>query len=445
MTILPLTRAARWAGPLALSLLLGVSGCDSVLEANDPDIVTEASSAAGAVALRNGVILRFNQAMDGGGDAPDGFFLLGGLMADEWVSGDSFEQRNTTDWRTTVFTNSFLSDIFRRASRVRNEGQAAIIALRQFSPIPTSNIGQMFALIAFAENQISEFFCNGIPFSELDGNNIVFGDPVPYDSGYARAVNHADSALAFVGGPDSAKIRQLATVIKARALLNRNQHAAAAAIAATVATSFQYLSTHSVNSTSNVMWLQAAAPVKGGLSRYVLADNEGTNGLNFRSAGDPRLPLGPIANAFDNSVQNVATQGIWQDRSDPVIIASGIEARLIEAEAALRAGNNTLFLQKLNDARVTKTGLAPLSDPGSQTARENLLFRERAFWLFSTGHRLGDFRRLIRQYGRTAETVFPIGVSSKGTPYGQDVNFPIPQSEQNNPKNPTAACTDRLP
>ena len=441
MTILPLTRATtRLAGAMTIGLLLAGVGCNSVLEANDPDIVTQATSAAGAVALRNGVILRFNQAMDGSGDAPDGFFLLGGLMGDEWVSGDSFEQRNTTDWRTTIYTNSFLSDIFRRAGRVRNEGQAAIIALRQFSPTPASNIGQMFALIAFAENQVSEFFCNGIPFSELDGNQIVFGDPVSYDSGFARAVNHADSALVFVAGPDSARIRQFATVIKARALLNRNQPAAAAALAATVATSFTYLSTHSVNSTDNVLWLQSIS-----LRRYVMADNEGTNGLNFRSANDPRIPIGPLVNAFDNSVQNVATQAIWTKRTDSVVVASGIEARLIEAEAALRAGNNALFLQKLNDARATKAALTPLADPGTQTARENLLFRERAFWMFSTGHRLGDLRRLIRQYGRTADQVFPIGISSKGTPYGSDVNFPIPQSEQNNPKDPTAQCTDRLP
>lgn len=441
MTILPTTRTIRrWAGGLALGCTLTLAGCESILEANDPDIVQDAGSAAGALALRNGVFLRFGQAFDGSGDAPDGFFLLGGLLTDEWVSGDTFEQRNTTDFRALAFTNSFLSTIFRSANRVRNEGRAAINALRQYAPTPASNIGQMFALIAFAENQISEFFCNGIPFSELDGNSIIFGDPVSYDSGYARAVNHADSALAFVAGPDSARIRQLAAVVKARALLNRNQPAAAAAVAATVATSFQYLSTHSINSTSNVMWLQSVS-----LRRYVLANNEGTNGLDFRSAADPRIPLGPLVNAFDGSVQNVASQAIWTARTDPVIIASGIEARLIEAEGALRANNPGLFIQRLNDARLTKTGLAPLSDPGTTTAREDLLFRERAFWLFSTGHRHGDLRRLMRQYGRTQNAVFPIGVNFKGTPYGGDVNFPIPQAEQNNPNHQTAACTDRLP
>jgi len=46
--------------------------------------------------------------------------------------------------------------------------------------------------------------------------------------------------------------------------------------------------------------------------------------------------------------------------------------------------------------------LAALTDPGTAEARVDLLFRERAFWFFLTGHRQGDLRRLIRQYGRFA-------------------------------------------
>jgi hypothetical protein len=72
-------------------------------------------------------------------------------------------------------------------------------------------------------------------------------------------------------------------------------------------------------------------------------------------------------------------------------------------------------------------------------------------WL--TSHRLGDFRRLIRQYGRNAETVFPTGVyptlgPQKGAGrYLTDVNFPIPFEEQNNPEFATAGgeCLDRNP
>ncbi|MFL5532171.1 MAG: hypothetical protein ACJ8BC_09400, partial [Gemmatimonadales bacterium] len=74
------------------------------------------------------------------------------------------------------------------------------------------------------------------------------------------------------------------------------------------------------------------------------------------------------------------------------------------------------------------------------------LFAERAFWLYATGHRLGDMRRLIRQYGRDPETVFPTGDWFKGgLTYGTDVNLPLPRREQNNPNVPTTGggCLNR--
>ena len=99
----------------------------------------------------------------------------------------------------------------------------------------------------------------------------------------------------------------------------------------------------------------------------------------------------------------------------------------------------------INAARATVTGLTPLVDPGTDAARVDLVFRERAFWMFSTGHRTGDLRRLVRQYGRAANTVFPTGNWHKGGNYGADVTLPVPQAEQNNPNLPSGAttCIDR--
>jgi hypothetical protein len=89
--------------------------------------------------------------------------------------------------------------------------------------------------------------------------------------------------------------------------------------------------------------------------------------------------------------------------------------------------------------------LPPLTDPGTQAAREDMLFSERAFWLYGTGHRLGDFRRLIRQYGRSAESVFPTGVWHKGGNYGADVAFSLPFRETNNPDFDPDACSTTTP
>jgi starch-binding outer membrane protein, SusD/RagB family len=84
--------------------------------------------------------------------------------------------------------------------------------------------------------------------------------------------------------------------------------------------------------------------------------------------------------------------------------------------------------------------LPDLADPGDAAARVDLTFQERALWLYLTSHRLGDLRRLVRQYGRDAEAVFPTGEHHKGQ-YGTDVNLPISGTERNNPN--FQQCLDR--
>ena len=55
--------------------------------------------------------------------------------------------------------------------------------------------------------------------------------------------------------------------------------------------------------------------------------------------------------------------------------------------------------------------------------------------------RLGDLRRVIRDYGRTEANTFPRGQHYRGGPYGADVNMPVPTDELNNPN--FKGCIDR--
>jgi hypothetical protein len=131
-------------------------------------------------------------------------------------------------------------------------------------------------------------------------------------------------------------------------------------------------------------------------------------------------------------------------------VADGVEARLIEAEAALKGGSAANALTILNALRsnsalLTLRGypansLPPLALAATPAAQVDQLFKERAYWLFLTAHRLGDLRRLVRQYGRDPESVFPTGLYFKGGTYGTDVNSPIPQAEQNNPNFKASDC-----
>lgn len=441
------SRAAR-AGLAAGLLLLG--GCTKLTEVTDPDVIDpgDLGGASGATALTNGVLLRLSQAT-AGTQQPDAIFLLGGLLADEWNTGDTFEQRITTDLRSIDPTNTFLAGPYRALNRVVNEATTAIASIRQFNQ-PSGNAGLMFASQAFAYNQIAESFCNGLALSSVDAEGtLTYGGRITTDSVYRLAVRAADSALANTQGTATltAAVTGFARVVKARAQLNLGLFTEAAATVAAVPTSFRYTVGYSVTSGDNQNW---SLNIAGG--RYVVADREGTNGLPFVSAADPRVPTRRSGTTQDGTRTNVQQQ-IWTDRANPVIIASGIEARLIEAEAALRAGNPTLMLSKLNEARATRTGLAPLTDPGTARGREDLVFYERAFWMFGTGHRLGDLRRLIRQYNRPAATVFPIGTNPRpqGGQYGADVVIPMPVDELNNPSfpridNPAQKnCTDLNP
>jgi hypothetical protein len=131
-------------------------------------------------------------------------------------------------------------------------------------------------------------------------------------------------------------------------------------------------------------------------------------------------------------------------QTTPMALVNGIDARLIEAEARLAANDIPGMITILNALRATTltigtvtvspAQLPPLATPTTKDAAVSLLFRERAFWTFGRGLRLGDMRRLIRQYGRTPDTVFPSGTyPNGGGTYGTDVVFPLGPDENGNP------------
>jgi hypothetical protein len=70
-----------------------------------------------------------------------------------------------------------------------------------------------------------------------------------------------------------------------------------------------------------------------------------------------------------------------------------------------------------------------------------LLMSERAWWMWGTGHRLGDLRRLVRNYTMNAEDVYPSGDYHKGAFYGSDVVFLLDFDEGNNTLFDPDACS----
>ena len=453
--------AAAWRRAAVVSLAAGALACTphEILDVTDPDIInpSDVQSAAGANAVRVGALGRLTAATSGGSSNSEGLFLLSGLLADEWINGDSFIARQEVDQRVITVANTFLTDVDRMLQRSRLSAETATQLLKQFNPNgPAADVAEMYFVEAYVENTIGEHYCNGLIFSDVVNGVEQYGAPITDAAAFARALAHADSGLALITGTTAAdtKIKNALSVVKARILTNLNRQAEAATAVAGVPTSFTYSNLHGQTTLDNAIW-----SYNNVARRYTISNNEGGTGLNFATANDPRVPscLGGdtkcVANGVtlkgrDDGTQPVTVQLVWPTRDASVSIASGIEARMYEAEAAYKAGNFTLFIQKLNQAR-TEGGVAGLAanltDPGTNTAREDLLFREKAFWLFGRGYRVGDLRRLIRQYGRSAASVFPTGAWHKGGNYGSDVNFPVPQAETNNPNltGATNTCIDR--
>jgi hypothetical protein len=225
-----------------------------------------------------------------------------------------------------------------------------------------------------------------------------------------------------------------------------------------VPTNYAYDATSSTSS-QNGIWNQ-------GLSqrRYTVGDSlEGNahnllvkNAIPFYSLHDPRLPATYTISGKDTTKSQdgltFSRTTTLYSQTTSISIVNGIDARLLEAEAALRANSPAAMIATLNALRAapqtigtlttSPAALPPLTDPGTADGRLTLLFREKALWTFSRGQRLGDMRRLIRQYNKTADQVFPVGTHYRGTTYGADVNLPITTGESNGNPNFTA-CLDR--
>jgi len=449
MTRLHLLRriGARGAGRLMLAgaLATGAAACSSeeILNVPDIDVATPESieDAAALSTVLAGAIGDFALAYSGGGGG-DGQISISALFTDEFQWAETFPTRQEVDIRSIQPVNATMDPIFRNLQRARTSASRAAGGFARFSPA-APGYGETLNLEGTVYNIAGENYCSGVPFSELVGGQSVFGAGLPRDSAFRRAVVRADSALKVLGSATTAAAatqRAFAQTVKGRALLNLGQFAAAAAAVATVPTTFQYVVFHSENSGRQQNGIFSLV-YEG--RRFTVGEREGINGLPFRSEADVRVPnvrgTGSLATGFDGTTP-LFVQQKYPARTTSVPVANGTEARLIEAEASLRGGNFAAALTILNSLRAG-AGLAALADPGSAASRENLLFRERAYWLWLTSHRLGDLRRLVRQYGRGAETVFPTGPFFKGGTYGTDVNFPIPFDESNNPS--FTGCIDR--
>jgi hypothetical protein len=424
----------RFAVPMMVCAL-GMLGACNQLDVHDPTVIQDENlnNAAGADLLRKDALRTWFQAVSYGA-------VFGGILSDEMMAEQTDEGLQLLDRRESlpfqVATSSFNYPYFYWQWTRRN----SIIALQRLKdygvePSRSPYIAEMLAARGYTSMRLAEDFCPGFPLHDFVDFAEVFGGPMSTEAAFTVALADLDSALAFAG--DSARFKNLISVSRGRTLLGLGRFADAAAAVTAVPTTFVFNAEFST--TDGNLYNQFAFVPRG----RTVANLEGGVGLNYLTAGDPRAATIAGGNGFVSG-QPVRTPTKFSTRGLPMPIANGIEARLIEAEAALRAGSGT-WLTILNALRATAVtpALPALADPATANARVDLLFRERAFWLFLTGHRVGDLRRLITFYGRTADSVFPSGQYKFGNVYGTATAIPFPSGLET-PHNPeVTGCTTR--
>ncbi|MGQ0650303.1 MAG: hypothetical protein ACT4P7_22410 [Gemmatimonadaceae bacterium] len=376
-------------------------------------------------------------ALDGGsgGGAGLGQVMATGFLSDEFRFGGTPPELREMDLRAVRESNGAWLQTYIDLHRAREATERAAIALKAVAATDV-RIGEMYALQAALMVLLGENYCSGAPISTTIPE-LTYGDALTTQQIMTQAATRADAATAAAGS--NANIRNLAATLKGRAQLNLGQFATAATTVAGVPTAFEYKVSHgtATGRQQSFTWSYMY-----NTQAFLVSDREGVNGLNFATANDPRVPI--EGDGRPSSFDLVTPRYFFRKyntQGHQVVVASGIEARLIEAEAALQAGNTALWLQKLTDAR-QPSGMSAPADPGTAASRVDLMFRERAFALFATAHRVGDLRRLVRQYSRGAETVWPTGAYHKDNlTRGSDLNIVVPISEKNNPK--FTGCVNR--
>lgn len=344
-----------------------------------------------------------------------------------------------------------------QASRV-TAGYARYFLRRNHDSTLNFAVSAAYSYEGYAIMMLAENLCSGVPLSEAPyGGVAVYGRALPSDSLFRIAISKFDSALAIQH--DSVSYVTLAKIGKGRALMALKLYEEAAQTVSDIPTSAEYniyyteAATSIPNSSStrieNAYWTHIPGAIPQPNDLYEIVNREGGNGLVWFSnpaSLDPRLPV-TVSRSTEGvySFPAIVRQMKFTNGSPVIKLATGIEARMIEAEYMLSA-NDPNWIDAVNEARATKS-LPDLSSPVTATQSIDLLFSERAFWFYGHATRLADMRRLVRQYGRLVNSVYPIGSYSRSLnvyTYGDAVVFIPAIAEFQNNYN-YSGCLNRNP
>lgn len=415
------TRNSRavWAGVMTASLCLG--GCN--LDIDAPSVVRgdRLDVPANVGIIMAGVQADFECALPH-------YIVSTGLFGSELAVGSVFQNIKEIDKRdlspvsSTYTTLTCLGPVegnpglYKPVSTARWQADHAVELLEKWTDAEVPNRQQRIATAAAYAGYSLLLMGEGMCSSAID-----VGPELTSAQLFREAEARFTKGIAAAGAASSSDLLTWNLVGRARARHRQNNLSGASADAAQVPISFVKTATYSADSPrrENLVF------VHGQRSRIVTIDPS-YRGLTFGGVPDRRVPVTDAKTNAADAVTPLWITSKYASSAAPIAFATGVEARLIVAEAA--GGQTAVDIINELHARV---GLPPFSS-SDPTAIGNQIIEERRREFFLDGHHLGDARQYRFPLLPAAGTPVP-PLYGSGT-YGSATCFPLPEVERlNNP------------
>jgi hypothetical protein len=429
-----ITNVARTA-----ALLMLLSGCDSLLEVENPAALTEDNLKGDDQS-----VLFMSRGIQGEVRREYVWMAaMGAAFTDEGISGHPWQPWNGYDERAVTPDNGAHAGFtYGLLQRTRGTADALLPRMRDALGTRATNNPQLAFALAYAGYAyllMADHLCSA-PVEAL-------GRPVQPDSMYIIALAHFAEAISIATAAGDVAITNLARVGAARANLNLGRHSAAIQSATAVPSDF-------------TSWLNYTPDASlGGWQMYNFldwwaGDKAGELDLAYDAniaLVDRRVPRRPTLETLSDGqrrgyrpLQTSSYSG-WRvdgtgemfDEATGVRIASGLEARYMIAEATLAGGTggmSTTAIVALIDERRAVGGMPGYTGATTTPELRAELLEQRKRDLLLAGFRVGDLRRYRRLYNLN---YWPTGLMpGLARPYGSDECWPMDSNELNG--NPNA-------
>lgn len=265
------------------------------------------------------------------------------------------------------------------------------------------------------------------------------GPATPSKDNLVRAESAFTAAIAVATAANNTNLVNAAYAGRAQVRVHLGDWTGAVADAGRIPTTFRYQMPYYSNvdeyGYNRTMW--SSTP----LSFYKATSVWGTWYANYYdSAKDPRVAYTRTALTGAGAFPPVGRVPWWPQakyaiQTAGVNLATGREARLIEAEAALRGGDIATAMAKI-DANRASAGAPVAARPATLADAWTLLKQERGIELWLEGRRLGDMRRWAASQSPGAYDPLEVPGASSYLE-GQNTCFPVSREETNTNPNLT--------